>query len=228
MKNNLKIFFIIFSIIIIFVSCFLFIKQYKFTKVDSTQKDVVSIMDSLASIWNDDEGQLFTTTSLEESVAGIKNAVKNQIQDSDREKLGEIMEKKIIQELSNSKTEYSYEPWGVKFSYFNDANKVVDDKTQIIVLKYDEMNFLEIKKDIFKEKKFDDWLIKRFDIQKLTKENINNLVFWSNETKLDSKLNRNYYINIGRNIFYLNFYCLVDSSFCEKLEQMVKTFESVK
>lgn len=202
MKNNAKLFFLLATIFIIIVSCFAFFYQNKFYKQRTIGGDIDEIKNSFLKAIQFENASIPKLFDKQESVENLKQVIENQIQGQDEKKeLGELIEKKIIDELGNSKTEYNYEPWGIKFSYFNDVQKLLDDKNQTIVLKYDDENLLEMKKEIFKEKEFADWLVKHFDIQKLSKENINNLVFWYTESSVDNKLNKNYYINIGKTYF---------------------------
>lgn len=202
------------------------VKQYSSSNFKSIGDDIYDIKQSLSDIWNSGP-DIYNNYSITDNVSSIKSAIKNSLEQKD-ENLTQVIEQGVKKQLEETKIEYIYEPWGIKLSYFNDSEKFFDEKLQKIIIKYSDTNFLEIKTVVFKEKEFNNWLVKNFDIQSLSKETINNLVFWSKEENKNNILDKVYIVNIDKNIYYIVYRCDSSSIYCNKLNQVARSFEQIK
>ncbi|HNZ86571.1 MAG TPA: hypothetical protein PLD95_03030 [bacterium] len=226
MKSKFKLF-ILFLVVFSIFLIWLFIKQLSSFDLKLVGEEMSDIKTSFMDVWNSDT-EIFNDYSPGDDVETIKSAIKNGINNNDDDNLTTAVENGVKKQLEETKIEYIYEPWKIKISYFNDSSKSFDEKSGKIIVKYDDNNFLDIKKETFKEKRFDDWLVKHFDIQKLNKETINSIVFWSTESSKDNIFVKNYIINIGRDIYQVIYHCDVGSMYCVKLNEVAQTFESIK
>ncbi|HNV97365.1 MAG TPA: hypothetical protein PKL13_03625 [bacterium] len=225
MKRNFKLFILLLFLFMIFL-VWMTIKQYSSFNLQSISNDVYNIQDSISDMWNKDSG-MPEDFSVKDDVDSIKLAIQETLNQKEQN-ITQATENGIKKQLEEIKIEYIYEPWGITISYFDEMQKSFDEKLQKIIVRYNDNNFLEIKRQTFKEKEFNSWLVKNYDIQDLNKENINNLIFWSTEASKDNFLNKIYIINIEKNIFNIAYRCEINSDYCEKLDQIVKTFNKVK
>lgn len=202
------------------------VKQYSSLNLQSIGADVYDIQKSISDMWSKNS-DIYEDFSIKDNVGSIKLAIQKTLNQQEQ-KITKATEQGIKKQLEETKIEYIYEPWGINISYFDGAQKSFDEKLQKIIIKYNDINFLEIKKQTFKEKEFNNWLVKNFDIQSLNKETINNLIFWSSEASMDNFLNKVYIVNIDKNIFNITYRCEINSQYCEKLDQISKTFSQIK
>jgi len=224
-KQSGLLIFVLFFFLIFFI--WMFIKQYKSINFKLVDNDISDFKKSFTDLWNSGP-EMFDNSSITNSVESIKLAIKNGLNQESTSTISNAIQQGIKQQIQESLVEYIYEPWGIKISYFSDLEKSFDEKLKKIIIKYSDVNFLEIKQETFKEKEFNNWLVKNFDIQSLNKETIDNLVFWSTEFKKDDIFNKLYIVNIDKNIFYISYRCEINSQYCEKLEQIAKTFNQIK
>lgn len=225
MKRDFKLFILILILFMVFL-VWMIIKQYSSLKLQLIDDDVYNIQNSISDMWNKNS-DMDEDFSLKNGVESINLAIQN-IFNQQEQNIIQATEQGIKKQLEETKIDYVYEPWGLTISYFNEMQKSFDQKLEKIIIKYNDANFLEIKKQRLQDKKFNNWLVENYDIQNLNKEIINNLIFWYTEESIDNFLDKVYIINIENNIFNIIYRCEINSHYCEKLDEMVKTFNKIK
>jgi len=187
---------------------------------------------NLKSNFKNDGGELFDSEAIE-SLKSSFNALKGKINDQEAENNvidADLITQKVLEKISQIKNiVYEYEPWNIKFDYPENMSKQIDLTEQKINLYYKDVQNLGvvIKRRVL-ESSFNDWLNHNYDLQKLEKQEYNNLIFWVQDLSDAEYLKKEYYVNSGKEVFTIIIESARDQEqHWDYLENIVKSFKQV-
>lgn len=136
----------------------------------------------------------------------LKNALNKRVfEDQKVENIKKDLVGGVLSEISSSTPSfvfYNHEPWKVSFEYNSKLDKKWNSDIQEINLSSGvKDSFISIKKQALKEKTFNTWLSKNYDLQKLDKKTNNNLVFWGRDISNKNQKIKEDYLNIGKDLY---------------------------
>jgi len=223
-KTQLIFFVILFFVIIIFLWFLLGFNKNRFNFGFGND------FDGVKNIITKNLGQLNVKDEIAEKMESLKTEAINELQKKEDAKKMAI--EKIVDKLNSATSSiqfisYEHEAWKIQFDYDSQMKKEYDSQKQEIFLYYENNKDINIRinKQKLTNQTFNSWLNKNFDLQKLNKEENNNLIFWYQDLDDEKLYIREYYLNIEKDIYTLRAQNPKTENYQDVLNFIVKSFK---